>query len=156
MTISSATVLAVAATAALVAGCGGSSGSSSSGGGGYGGGSAASAPKTTTTTAAAAPAAAAAGAALALSADERSGLAFAPKTLEAKAGAVTLKLDNPSANSLPHGIALDGQGISRSGAIAQPGATSSVTVTLKPGKYSFYCPVGNHRAQGMEGQLTVS
>jgi uncharacterized cupredoxin-like copper-binding protein len=155
MTISSATVLAVAATAALVAGCGGSSGSSSSGGGGYGGGSGASAPKTTTTKAAAAPAAAA-GPALALSADDSSGLAFTRRTLEAKSGAVTLKLDNPSANSLPHAVALDGQGISKSGAVAQPGATSSVTVTLKPGKYSFYCPVGNHRAQGREGQLTVS
>ena len=26
---------------------------------------------------------------------------------------------------------------------------------IKPGEYTFYCPVGDHRAQGMEGKLTV-
>jgi uncharacterized cupredoxin-like copper-binding protein len=33
---------------------------------------------------------------------------------------------------------------------------ASVTVDLKAGDYEFYCPVGNHRAEGMEGKLTVS
>ena len=27
---------------------------------------------------------------------------------------------------------------------------------LKKGKYTFYCPVGDHRSEGMEGTLTVS
>jgi plastocyanin len=150
MTFRSASVLgAAAAAAALLAGCGGGSGSSSSGGA-YGGGSAK--PTATTTTASAR---AAAGAPLALTADESSGLAFSPKTLTAKAGTVTLKLDNPGANSLPHAISVEGQGVDQAGTIAQPGATSSVTVKLKPGVYTFYCPVDSHRAQGMEGRLTV-
>ncbi|MDX6703827.1 MAG: hypothetical protein QOF26_4053 [Baekduia sp.] len=148
-------LLAAAATAALAAGCGSSS--SSGGGGAYGGGG----PKTTSaaaaTTPAAAPAAAApAGAqALALAAKESGGLSLAPAALKAKAGTVTLKLDNPGGNGLPHAIAITGDGVAQSGAIAQPGGTSSLSVKLKPGKYTFYCPVGNHRAQGMEGTLTV-
>jgi plastocyanin len=145
----------------LAAGCGssGSSGSSSSssggggggGGGGYGGGNA---PAKTTTTGGAP--ASTSGNALALSADESGGLAFVPKTMNAKSGSVTLKLANPSGNSLPHAIAITGGGLSKAGATAQPGGTSTLTATLKPGTYTFYCPVDGHRAQGMEGQLTVS
>jgi uncharacterized cupredoxin-like copper-binding protein len=28
-------------------------------------------------------------------------------------------------------------------------------VNLKPGKYEFYCPIANHKALGMEGEITV-
>jgi plastocyanin len=28
-------------------------------------------------------------------------------------------------------------------------------VDLKPGEYEYYCPVGNHKAEGMEGTLSV-
>jgi len=31
-----------------------------------------------------------------------------------------------------------------------------VSVTLKPGKYVFYCNVPGHRQGGMQGTLTVS
>jgi uncharacterized cupredoxin-like copper-binding protein len=31
-----------------------------------------------------------------------------------------------------------------------------VSLTLKPGTYTFYCPVAGHRAAGMEGTLEVS
>ncbi len=36
------------------------------------------------------------------------------------------------------------------------GGSKSVTVTLKPGKYTFYCTVPGHRQAGMEGTLNVS
>lgn len=142
------TILAVAA--AGLAACGGDSGSSSgSAGGGYGGGQAK--PKTT------APASTSAGgASVALAADESSGLAFDKKAATAKAGRVTLTLTNPSGNSAPHAIAIEGQGVDKDGQTASPGSTSSVSLDLKPGKYTFYCPVGGHRAAGMEGTLTVS
>jgi uncharacterized cupredoxin-like copper-binding protein len=88
-------------------------------------------------------------------ATEKGGLSFSKKTLEAKAGSVTLSMPNPSGNSLPHGIAIEGGGVEKSGSIVQPGGDSTLTVTLKPGTYTFYCPVGSHRQQGMEGKLTV-
>jgi plastocyanin len=135
------TSLAVlAASGAAIAGCGSDDSSSGTG-----------------TSAAPAPAAASSGAsaALALKAQESNGLSFDQKTLTAKAGKVTITMDNPSGDSQPHAISIDGNGVDASGQIAQPGGTSKVTATLKPGTYTFYCPVGSHRQAGMEGTLTV-
>jgi plastocyanin len=147
-------VAVLAAAGALIAGCGGgsSSGSSSSGGGGYG----SQAPaKSTATTAAAAPAASSGGK-VAIKAVESNGLSFDPKTLKAKAGTVTITMDNPSGDSQPHAVSVEGPGgVAASGQIAQPGSTSEVSLKLKPGKYTFFCPVDGHRAAGMEGTLTV-
>jgi uncharacterized cupredoxin-like copper-binding protein len=92
---------------------------------------------------------------LALQADETNGLSFDRKTLAAKAGKVTLTLDNGSSNAQPHGIAVEGKGVDKDGKVVQPGGTSTVTVTLKPGTYEFYCPVPGHKQAGMEGKLTV-
>jgi plastocyanin len=142
--------IVLVAAGALVAGCGSDSsggGSSASGGGAYGGGAAT--PAATSTTAAA-------GDALALKASEADGLSFDHKTLSAPAGTVSITLDNPGGDSLPHAIAITGPGgVQAAGQTAQPGGTSKVSLALKPGKYTFYCPVGNHRAMGMEGTLTV-
>jgi plastocyanin len=142
-------VTALAAAGALIAGCGGGSGSSSGGGGGgYGG----SAPAKTTATAPAASS----GGKLALKAVESGGLSFDPKALTAKAGTVSITMDNPSGDSQPHAISVQGPGgVDASGQIAQPGSTSQVSVKLQPGKYTFYCPVDGHRAAGMQGTLTV-
>lgn len=73
--------------------------------------------------------------------------AFAPTRLSTSAGKVTLRLRNVS--SLSHGIGLG----SRTGPIVGPGGTSSVTVRLKRGTYTYFCPL--HRALGMKGTLTV-
>ena len=86
---------------------------------------------------------------------ESGGLSFSRRTLAAEAGSVTVTLDNPSANQLPHAIEIEGDGVEEESETIDPGARTSVTVDLRPGSYVFYCPVGDHRAAGMEGTLTV-
>jgi plastocyanin len=93
--------------------------------------------------------------ALDISATETGGLGFDRRALTARAGTVTIRLANGSSDRLPHGIAIEGNGVDRDGPVVQPGGTSTVTVRLKPGTYTFYCPVGGHEAAGMKGTLTV-
>ena len=90
---------------------------------------------------------------LSLSADPSGNLKFNKSSLSAKAGTVTMTMDNPS--SVPHGIAVQGNGVNKVGSTVTKGGKSTITVTLKPGKYTFYCPVDAHRAAGMQGTLTV-
>ena len=92
------------------------------------------------------------GAALALAAPADGSLKFDKTALTAKAGSVTINLDNPS--STPHGVAVEGNGVDKDSQTVTNGKTS-VTVDLKPGKYTFYCPVPGHRQAGMVGTLTV-
>jgi uncharacterized cupredoxin-like copper-binding protein len=91
---------------------------------------------------------------LRLSADSSGKLKFNKKSLKAKHGKVTLVMSNPS--SLPHAIAVEGKGVDKDGKTVRKGGTSTVSVTLKKGKYEFYCPVPGHKAGGMKGTLTVS
>jgi plastocyanin len=80
--------------------------------------------------------------------------AFNHKTLTAKHGKVTLVMANPS--GLQHAIAVEGHGIDKKGKTVNKGGASRVTVTLKKGTYTFYCPVDGHKAAGMKGKLIVS
>jgi uncharacterized cupredoxin-like copper-binding protein len=88
-----------------------------------------------------------------LSADPGGALKFTTTTLHAKAGKVELVMANPS--SIPHGVAVEGNGVDKDGPIVQSGKTSTVSATLKAGKYEFYCPVPGHKAAGMKGELIV-
>jgi len=71
------------------------------------------------------------------------------------AGAVTFAITN--AGSIPHAVEVEGNGIEQEAAVIQPGATAALTVTLKPGTYDVYCPVGqdSHKKLGMETRLKV-
>jgi plastocyanin len=84
-------------------------------------------------------------------------LAFNTKTIRVKLPSdrkVTLVMANPS--SFPHAIAVEGHGIDKDGKTVNKGGTSRVTVKLKKGTYTFYCPVDGHKAAGMKGKLIVS
>ena len=112
-------------------------------------------PKATTGTPAppSSPAASAA-TTLKLAANPAGQLAYDTKQLSAKAGKVTIEMTNMS--PVEHDVAV-AQGTTVAGQTPVfTGGTKSVTLTLKPGTYTFYCTVPGHRQAGMEGTLTVS
>ena len=84
----------------------------------------------------------------------KTSLKFNKKTLRAKRGKVTIVMSNPS--SIKHAIAIEGHGIDKDGKTVGKGKTSRVTVKLKKGTYTFYCPVDGHEDAGMKGKLIVS
>jgi len=138
----------LAATALIAAGCGGSddnssddsssssgtqgntSDSTATGGGGGGGG----------------------GSTVKLTADPGGALKFDKTSLSAKAGKLTVVMDNPS--QTPHAVEVEGKGLEKA-TKTLTGGTAKVTVDVKPGKYEVYCPVDGHKAAGMRGTLTV-
>ncbi len=71
------------------------------------------------------------------------------------AGKVTIAVTN--AGSIPHALEVEGPGVEQETAPLQPGATATLTLTLKPGTYEVYCPVGedSHKKLGMETHLKV-
>jgi len=92
------------------------------------------------------------GASVSVASPDSGALEFDPTELTAAAGEVTFDYSNPS--STAHAFAIDGVdgGV---GETVTGGDASPLTVTLEPGEYEFYCPVGGHRAAGMVGTLTV-
>jgi len=81
-------------------------------------------------------------------------LKFNKKTLRASHGKVTIVMTNPS--STKHAIAIEGHGIDKDGKTVGKNKTSRVSVTLKKGTYTFYCPVDGHEDAGMKGKIIVS
>ncbi len=127
-------MLVLAALVLALSACGGGSSSSSTtpattGGGGGGGGST-----------------------VQISADPSGALKYEQTDVSATAGSITIDFTNMS--SLPHDVTIEGNGAS--GATDQiTDSTTSTTVDLDPGTYTFFCSVDGHRAAGMEGTLTV-
>ncbi|HEU4701633.1 MAG TPA: plastocyanin/azurin family copper-binding protein [Conexibacter sp.] len=81
-------------------------------------------------------------------------LAYEVSSATATAGA--LEIDSRNASGTPHDIALEESGrLLGKGEVVSGGGVSRVSVTLRPGRYTFYCSVPGHREGGMEGTLTV-
>ena len=128
-------LLVLAASVLALSACGGGGSSSSttpastSGGGGGGGGST-----------------------VKISADPSGALKYEQTDVSATAGSITIDFTNMS--SLPHDVRIEGNGAS-GGTDQITNSSTSATVDLDPGTYTFFCSVDGHRAAGMEGTLTV-
>ena len=144
--------VAIASSSLVALGACGSSNSSST----ASTAAASSAPATSTQAPASPPPSSGATSTVKLSADPSGALKFTTTKLTAKAGNVTIAMLNPSGSGVPHGIAVQGNGVDQDGKIVQPGGTSTDKLNLKPGTYQLYCPVPGHKAAGMIGTLTVT
>jgi plastocyanin len=125
-----------------------------------GGGSSGSASSASSTTAA--QSSAAAGASSAASTVGQDGTLTAKEadfsidlgTTSLKAGPYLVKVDNTG--NATHDLVVEQNGSKIAGTSPiSPGQSASLSVTLKPGTYVFYCSIGNHRAMGMETDVTV-
>jgi plastocyanin len=123
-------VLAAFVLALSACGGGGSSSPATTGGGGGGGGST-----------------------IKISADPSGALKFEQTEVSATAGSITIDFTNMS--SISHDVMIEGNGAS-GGTDQITDSTTSTTVDLEPGTYTFFCSVDGHRAAGMEGTLTVN
>src|SRR5215217_8859861 len=86
-----------------------------------------------------------------IAADPSGALKFDTTSLEATAGNVTIDFTNDS--SISHDVKIEGNGVSGEGTDEVTGGSTSATLDLKPGTYTFFCSVDGHRAAGMEGAL---
>jgi plastocyanin len=90
--------------------------------------------------------------------------AFAPTSFNVGVGErVTWNAVQGAGNARPHDLAIEGPGgykwelVEGNGSIAM-GATQSGTspAFTTPGQYTLWCPVGQHRAQGMVATINVA
>jgi plastocyanin len=142
------------AVAIPVAGCGGDDDESTSGNSGGSSSGSTTKEDTGSTTKEDTGGGGGGGQTLKIAADPGGALKFDKSSLTAKAGKVTIVMDNPS--SLPHAVEVEGKGMELKGETVTKGGVSKVSGTLKAGKYEFYCPVDGHKQAGMEGTLTVN
>ena len=90
---------------------------------------------------------------LAVAADPGGAKKFTESKLTTTAGQVEIDFSNDS--QLPHAVEIEGNGVEETTETVSGQAAPPLTVDLKPGTYEIYCPVGDHRAAGMEAKLTV-
>jgi PQQ system protein len=57
---------------------------------------------------------------------------------------------------ITHALEIEGNGEEHESGDIGPGSTVTIRVPLsEEGRYEMYCPIGNHRRQGMEGEIVV-
>ena len=135
-------ITSIAAMSFLAIGCGGDDETSTT----------ASVPTTTTTGATGATGAAGGGETLKISETD---FKLDPSDPSVKAGSVTIDVSNDGETT--HSLEVEGNGLADTSLDADlaPGDNGQLTVDLQPGTYTMYCPIDDHRAQGMEGTIEV-
>ncbi len=96
-----------------------------------------------------------AGGTIDLSAPADGSFAYDTTEVDTAAGTVTVNFDNPA--PLSHNVVIEddaGETLGETDLISE--STTSTTVDLQPGSYTFYCSVPGHREGGMEGTLTAN
>lgn len=70
-------------------------------------------------------------------------------------GTVAFTITNDG--NVPHAFEIEGAGVERETQLIQPGASDTLTLDLRAGSYTVYCPVGNgsHEKLGMQDRLSV-
>ncbi len=72
-----------------------------------------------------------------------------------KPGVVEFKVEN--AGQTVHALEVEGPKGEVETEEIQPGKSTTLRANLtEPGEYTWYCPVGGHKDQGMEGKITVA
>ena len=71
-----------------------------------------------------------------------------------KAG--SYEFDSTNVGTIGHDLVIKGPGVNAKTPVFVPGKTATLKVTLKAGKYDFYCSVPGHKAAGMNAELTVT
>lgn len=80
-------------------------------------------------------------------------IALSSKTLQPG----TYKFEVKNSGKITHALTIDGPGVSnKSTGDISPGSTATLTVSLKAGSFEVYCPVGNHKAMGMDDTVKVA
>lgn len=71
-----------------------------------------------------------------------------------KAGTVKFEIRNTGKRT--HALVVEGPGGEQKSKPIAPGKSTTLTATLKPGSYQWYCPIDGHKRKGMKGKFTVA
>jgi plastocyanin len=81
-------------------------------------------------------------------------ISFQPANPRVKPGTVTFRIRNKG--TLLHAAEVEGPSGDKGTKPILPGKTATLRVELdKPGRYTWYCPIENHRKLGMKGKIRV-
>ena len=70
------------------------------------------------------------------------------------AGVVRFEVKNDG--EIAHALEVEGADGKYETSDIAPGETATLDVELPKGSYTIYCPIGNHRDQGMEGTVSIA
>jgi plastocyanin len=71
-----------------------------------------------------------------------------------KAGVIQIDVSNKGKTT--HALAIQAAGAPASTAPIAPGKTATLRANLKPGTYTWFCPIDGHRAKGMRGTIVIA